>query len=61
MFQSKTFSNLVFGDELLLIELDGCLMTLSLFQEQYGIYLRAEKQEESCRGANQGERNMDLY
>jgi hypothetical protein len=46
---------------LLLIELDGCLMTLSLFQDQYAIYLHDEEQGESYRGVNQGVRNMDLY
>ena len=46
---------------LILIDLDGCLMNLSLFQEQYGIYLHDEEQEESCQGANQGVGNMDLY
>lgn len=46
---------------LILIELYVCIMTVSLFQEKYGIYLHDEEQEESCQGADQGARNMDLY
>ena len=46
---------------LLLIELDGCIMTLSLFREKYGIYLHDEEQGESCGGDDQGTWNMDLY
>ena len=44
---------------LLLIDLDGCLMTLSFFQEKYGIYLHDEEQGESYRGVDQGARNME--
>ena len=38
---------------LLLIELDGCPMTLSFLQEKYVIYLHAEEQGEIYRGAKQ--------
>ena len=45
---------------LLLIELDGSLMTLFLFQEQYGIEIHDQEQGKGCRGAYQGTWNMDF-
>lgn len=45
---------------LLLFELDGSIMTLFLFQYQYGIELHDQEQGEGYRGACQGTWNMDF-
>ena len=44
----------------LLIELDGSLMTLFLFQEKYGIELHDRGKRKGRRGAYQGNWNMDF-
>ena len=45
---------------LLLIELDGSLMTFFMFQEKYGIELHDQEQGEGCRRAYQGTWNMEF-
>ena len=44
----------------LLMELDDCIMTLFLFQEQYGIHLRVEEPKKGCQRTSQGARKVDL-
>ena len=45
---------------LLLIDLDGSLMTFFLFQEKYGIEIHDQEEGEGCWGAYQGTWNMDF-
>ena len=45
---------------LLLVELDGSLITLFLFQEKYGIELHDQEQGKKCQVAYQGAWNMDF-
>ena len=45
---------------LLLLELDVYLMTLFMLQEHHGIQLTKQEPEQDCRGAHQGEWDLDL-
>ena len=45
---------------LFLLELDVCIMTLFMLQENYGIQLTKQEPEQDCRGAHQREWDLDL-